>query len=248
MSKYGLEETLAKATQDAAYHPAFYKSLLQSDIYVLAESNKNILKQKDPSENPANMSVVVWLKPDGSQVIPIFTSKQELLKAVKKQASFIRINAKVFFESTSGSCYVLNPASQYGKELLAAEIKALLDGSLFQTLGSHLIERNTNLMIGQPAEYPEKMAKSLKLYFKGCQEVQAAYLAQIYDGTDSTWPHLIIAIRAAKEMPTILQEAALVVKPYITKGSYIDFFRLDDAKDIGKYFLDIQPFYTKGKS
>jgi len=39
--------------------------------------------------------------------------------------------ARDFLELTRGADVLLNPGSDYGKELLASEIESLLDGSIF---------------------------------------------------------------------------------------------------------------------
>ena len=68
---------------------------------------------------------------DGDAV-PIFTSEQTLEAASGEPHAFVTIQGRALFEMLPQQRFIINPANDYGKELLPDEVAALLDGSIFE--------------------------------------------------------------------------------------------------------------------
>lgn len=125
-----LANLLKKAFLDPNCRLEFYKVLLESEVYLLLDMQANTQKGK--------MDVVTWQQKDGSQIIPLFTSKDEMKKTREDLGKYSHGNARELFETNSNSDYVINPGSEYSKELIASEISSLLSGAMFRHEGIEL--------------------------------------------------------------------------------------------------------------
>ena len=109
------------------------------------------------------------------------------------------------------------------------------------------IERRSEkkTIIGKPAEYPTELITALKKYFETQQNVTAAYLAQIYDGSEKTPPHPIIGIETAGEFPSIQKGAGEIAVEAFEDGNIVDILPIGpDA--VSEYMkTQTQPFYKK---
>src|SRR5437879_2012036 len=124
-SQNPLEIALARAANEPASRPEFYKILLESEIYVLGHTE---VPGDGRRAIPAGtkLSIVDWKKTDGTPVTPFFTSIEALQRGLKEEARFVAMPARSFFEITRGATLVLDPASSHGKEFFPSEIDALL--------------------------------------------------------------------------------------------------------------------------
>ena len=62
-----------------------------------------------------------------------------------------------------GAHVMLNPNLDYGKYFTAAEIERMLDGSIF-ALQHHVFEKETQVLIGQPEQYPSELVSAYYEY------------------------------------------------------------------------------------
>src|SRR3990167_6922088 len=151
-----LGKVLRNAALDPGFRPIFYKTLLESEVYVLTSASINLPHGKTILKIDKEVPILSWKNSSGDLIIPIFSSEKEMRKAIKKNETFIRIKAKVLFSSNFSAQYVLNPLSDYGKELTAQEVQFLLDGSLLHSSQKVKLENDTKILLSQPSEYPHK--------------------------------------------------------------------------------------------
>lgn len=240
-----LEESLIRAARDPAHRPQFYRDLLGSDIYAITDEPASTDSQESDAHEDRQITLQHWMGGDTSW-LPIFSSLKRLQEAVQTQAGYIQINAKDFFKITSGENVVLNPNLDYGKEFTPEEIADLLDGSLFDLAVPYTIDANTEVLISQPAIFPEALSGALSRLFAANPHIQAAYLAQIHTPQDER-PHLVIGIDvdAEGDWNKILGESTIVALSYIAEDDYADFIPIKDS-DLGRLVIQhTHPFYTK---
>src|SRR3569833_257172 len=112
--------------------------------------------------------------------IPVFTSTERIFDkgVIKHQVFFLACAGEDLFNFTKGTTLILNPYSDYGKELLPGEITKILNGSILESNKKELkIKKSTNVLIGQPAKYPTEIVKSLSNFFSNRKDVLKAYVA-----------------------------------------------------------------------
>lgn len=121
------ETLMEKAAAEPAYRPEFYQRILQENLMVIPmnmepRSGERVLETGD--------TVSLYVFPNGS--IPVFTSTERIYEKgiVNHQVQFLQITGEGLFNLAKGATFILNPYSDYGKELVPAEIEGILKGML----------------------------------------------------------------------------------------------------------------------
>jgi hypothetical protein len=162
-SENALESVLRKSVTEPAYRPEFYRLLLSEELVVLTKPNSleegSYTLQKDTTVDISTLD-------DGR--IPVFTSTDRIFDngVIKEKVPFLAMKGADLFGLAKGAKYILNPYSDYGKELLAEEVANMLDGTVLNAKHKQItIERETQVLLGQPAIYPQKVVDSLRTLF-----------------------------------------------------------------------------------
>lgn len=241
-----LERLLRKAANNPSYRPDFYKLLLESNIFIVGQSD-SAAKGKRLAKIGEKASILNWKREDGSPLIPFFCSLNALNKAFPKGANYISLPARAFFEMTKGANLILNPKSDNGKEFFPDEIEALLKSGVNKLPERRITQKRTEVILGQPANYPTDMANSLKTLFGKRENVKAVYLALMHDPTLDEKPHLIIGIDADGDVEQIIKEAGIIASDLSPEGEPVDLTPIKDVgSGINQYFInEVKPFYKR---
>lgn len=120
-----LDALVQKAATEPAYRAEFYKRLLSDELVVLTKKSglpdgNQILKQD------TQVNIVSYI--DGK--IPVFTSTEKIFDKglVKEKVEYIQMKGENLFGLAKGATFILNPYSDYGKELLPDEVERMLSG------------------------------------------------------------------------------------------------------------------------
>jgi hypothetical protein len=241
-----LELALMLAASEPAHRPEFFRLLLDSTIFILGSSGQ---MDEGPVTLKANTQVQIqnWVKPDGSSVIPFFSSLRALQLAIKNDEPYIALAARTFFEITRGAELILNPRSEYGKEFTPTEVEAILSEGVSQLPEQRVVEKDTHVLLGQPANYPTEMVASLSTLLAKHSNVKAAYLALMHDVSRDETPHLIIGIEAEGDFENVIREAGTVAGDTAPKGEPVDLIRVIRGESgLGQYFIEeVKPFYER---
>ena len=148
------------AAAEPGHRPEFFRLLLESTVFVLGSAG---LVDEGPVTLREDMEVQIshWARPDGSPVIPFFSSLRTLQMSVAGDERYIALPARAFFAMTRGADLVLNPMSDEGKEFTAAEIEALLTAGVNQLPEQRVVQRDIQILVGEPLNYPTEMVASL---------------------------------------------------------------------------------------
>jgi len=239
-----LEKTLMAAATDSSARKEFYVKLLWNDLIVLTNEHNNSKEGISILEEDTSVQFITL---ENGQ-IPIFTSTNRIFDKgiVKQEVPFMALKGKDLFGIAKGATFILNPYSDYGKELMPREIENLLNGSIFDESNKIKIEGDTEVQIGQPSKYPTEFINALKDLFKENKTVNAAYIAVIRMKESEELPHLMIAIDNNDDKMTITNVAGPLAEKYL-KNEIVDFKQIDKKGDgISDYFLnETKPFYKR---
>lgn len=239
-----LEELVEKAATEPAYRAEFYKRLLSDELVVLTE-NSGLLEGRQNLETDTNVSIVSY--DDGK--IPVFTSPEKIFEkgVIKEQVEYMQMTGQNLFSLAKGATFLLNPYSDYGKELLSDEVERMLSGTILTDTAKRItIQQKTNFEIGQPTIYPTDIVNSLKVLFANKPNVRAAYLGWIFSSDNGEPPHYIFGLDADGDLQTINQEAGFTVKQFLSKDEFVDFIKVDNNPGVSSYFLKtVEPFYKR---
>jgi hypothetical protein len=239
-----LEKSLVNAATHPSARPQFFRDLLDADIYIVnrGENNPN---SPDHGYRPGSKLRIQQLKKGDQLWLPIFSSLPRLQQFTNSDTNYIYMRARDFFEMTRGANIILNPNLAFGKEFLPQEIDHLLDGSIFSPGQTYTAPKDTQILIGQPASYPNELVKALSDYFASDPIVNRAYLAQIHYPDTEEKPHLLIGIDVQGDWERVFGDAGMIASNILDKGESIDFIRLDDS-GISQYLVNkTRPFYQK---
>lgn len=176
-----LEQALIRAATEPAERPAFYRLLMESEVFVLGHVQGDAGSGRRTVNAGEQVQLVNWQKQDGTRVLPFFASLPALQRAITEQQPYLAMPARSLFELTRGATLVLNPASGHAKEFVPHEVEALLATGLNQVPQTRVVEKETRVLLGQPAEYPAEMVSALTTLLARHPAVKAAYLCLMHD-------------------------------------------------------------------
>lgn len=243
-----LERILTLAANEPAHRPEFFKMLLVSTVYVLGDAGSGIGQIN--LEAGSTVKIQHWEKQDGTPVIPFFSSLEVLQKSIDAEQSYFTLPARSLFEMTLGKNLMLNPKSPYGKEFLQEEIQHLLAVGVGREPTSRVVQRETKVLLGQPANYPSTMVASLSKLLAKHSNVKRAFVLLMHDPSIDEKPHLVVGIEADGDVQRVMREAGNVAADTAPSGEPIDLVRVTrNEEGLSQYFLSqCKPFYEKKRS
>jgi len=131
--KNDLEALMQAAVKDPRRIPAFYKTLLETEIYILTPDAPMKPGQRRSVKFRENLNIAT-VDFQGLRWHPAFTSKDRISDYVKEPEVCLGAVAKNIFEMLPNSNFWLNPLSECQKPLPASEVALLLNGKIFDVL------------------------------------------------------------------------------------------------------------------
>lgn len=236
-----LETLLEKAATEPAYRPAFFRSLLESTVWVpgTAADDKSVVED-------SALDIQHWEKDDGESVIPFFTSLEALQQAVDTEQAFVVLPARTLFEMTLGETLFLNAKLPTGKELTPREINHLVGKEGSPLSEQEVLEGGTALLLSEVTEPPAQMIDSLTTLFRTFNNVKCAYLCSIKEKNDDQ-SNLLIGIEADGDIEEIIQAAGSVAMDTLPGDDPVDICQVvKGEKGISHFMIDhITPFYER---
>lgn len=240
ISENELERALVKATKNSAAAPDFYRLLLESDLLVMGTvEGQEAATEKFTLAPGGRVNVVTGLKKGGGTFLPVFSSLLRMQDYVKQESKYLRVNGRALLELTRGAPVILNPSSEYGKELSPEEVAQLLDPQ---------VTRNPPRVIISEVDYPMPLVEALIGVFTARPDVEAAWMIQVkFAGQDELHP--LVGVETAGDWSSLMlaveAEAARSVP-----GLVFDLQRIDRARpnNLTDTLLQAPPFYQHRKN
>jgi hypothetical protein len=242
-----LEELLRIAADEPAHRPEFCSVLLQSTIFVLGDTGERPTEHSEANlAAGSNIRIQNWERPDGSPVIPFFSSLEVLSKSLDSENSYIELPVRSLFEMTMGATLFLNPKSDHGKEFFPQEVEQLLNNGISQIPSQRVVEKETKVLLGQPSNYPTKMVDSLTQLLVKHKEVEKAYIALMHDRSVDEKPHLIVGLEGRGDLERAMREAGNVAGDTAPEGEAVDLL-IVKPEEVGvcQYLISTSPFYER---
>lgn len=240
-TKNELETLLEQAATEPAHRPAFFRTLLESTVWVPGTAAEGEQVVEDSA-----LDLLHWEKDDGTSVIPFFTSLEALQKAVEDEQAFVVIPVRTLFEMTLGQTLFLNAKLPTGKEFTPREISHLIgeEGNPLST--QEVLEGGETLLLSEVAEPPAQMIDSLTTLFKTLKPVRRAFLCTIKERADEK-PVLLIGIEADGDFDEIVQAAGSVATDTLPGDEPIDICQVKNGEKGISHFITehITPFYER---
>ena len=239
-----LEECLVAATSDPAARPEFYRQLVAADILIIDEGAAPETHGQRTLETGHELKIRS-IEVNGESYLPIFSSLARLQAVIQSEVTYLAMNALELMKVTRGARLLLNPGSDYGKEFLPEEIESIVDGSIWRPDASYTTEQDTQVLLGQPARYPEELVQVLKRVFEGNANVNGAWLAHFFNPASGEPAHTLVAIDADGDWEQVVSEAGIATNGVTVPDPPVDFIRLRGSS-LESYFSSVEPFYERG--
>lgn len=245
------EIKLETALKLAADHPAerteFYRVLLDSSLYVLGSSGGATGDGEVELKAGENISIQHWEKPDGTPVIPVFSSLATLQRAISQESKYMKLPSRAFFEMTRGEGVFLNPGSDYGKDFVPEEIEAMLAEGTGRLPQTRVVEEETQVLVGVPAVVPDRLLKELSAWFAKCPGVSRAFLVLMHDSSVDDKPHYLVGVEMSGDVQEVMRGAGLVAADTSPDGQAVDLMRLgQNDKGLDSHIRSqFTPFYVR---
>lgn len=245
-----LERLLKLAVSEAAHRPAFFRELLESTVYILGDGEQVQQEGEIVLNADTPVNIQHWEKQDGSSVVPFFSSLRLLQQAVEDEQPFIAMPARVLFEITQGAELFLNPKAEYGKEFYPEEVAMLLANGGVSKPVEHYIDKDSQILLGQPEVYPAAMVDALTTLFSQRKPVRRAFLALMHDRALDEKPNLLVGVEVdgdAAEIDALIQEAGSVASEALADDEPVDFCLVSEKeRGVSHYLIaHTQPFYQR---
>ena len=206
-----------------------------------ADNGECVVKEKSIMQFP------LITNSDDKSFYPFFTDWNEFRRFDKEQkfsgniATFEDI--KYFIDKADGIS--INP---YGANITLTKdmlnvIESAAEGSLQNTvIKEQVAEKDSKVMLGEPAEYPQKMIDEICKYLKTNKNVNAAYLRLMVKDNEQSY---LIVVDFSGDKNEVFSGIANAGVPY-SNGKYLDFVPISSS--FGKEAVEnVIPFYKKKK-
>jgi hypothetical protein len=243
-----LEHALRLAATDPSARPDFYRQLLEAEVIVIGESQARPEGAWQAQEGES-IALQHWSKPDGTAVLPFFSSLAALQRALEHEVTYYQLPARALLEMTQGATLVLDPRSDYGKEFSPGEIVALLAGGLTRAAEPRVFEQDTQVLLAQPAERPEALIGGVRAFLDKRPAARRAWLALMHIPSQDPEPHLVIGIEADGDAGTLLAEIGNVAADLSDAGP-VDLVQVRAGEEgLSRYFLEqVEPFFQRNRA
>jgi hypothetical protein len=246
-----LEELLVRAATDPAARPDFYRELLRSTLYAVTPETP-ATSTTTVAAAGTTLSLVNW-KGSSGPFVPVFSSQERLEEVAHKmgrRVGFVALPGKTLFEMLMQHPEeaILNPGLSYGKQFTPDEIRRVADGTLLRAQ-VHTIKEDTQVLLGQPADYPQRLVDALVRLFKERPSVEAAYLAQVHFAGEPA-PHPLVGLLSS-DYGKDGSDAGLVATE-VGDASTVTFVDMATAKrddPLSRYLREkTKPFFVRAKT
>lgn len=239
------ERSLERAATDPSHRPQFYRDLTGAELFIVQPappaggSGRRVLEAGETIQ----VGRIEW---NGMSYIPVFSSLKRLEAGLTEPAGFLAMNAIEFMKITKGANLLLNPGAACGKELPADEIASILDGSIWEPSERWQAEEEEQVMIGQPARYPEELVSALDRFFRTQKSVQRAFIAMFFNPKRDEKPHTLIAIEVSGEWEAVVAGAGMIAREVVVPDPPVDFMQITGRGGIEEHFTKGgRPFYRR---
>ena len=240
VSENRLEEALVRAVKNPAAAPDFYRLLLESDILVLGTVEGQEDATSQFSLEPGGQLALVTGERNGERFLPVFSSLPRMQAYLKEESRYLSVNGRALLDLTRGAPVILNPGSEYGRELSPEQIAQLLDSGGWpggQQVAMSEVER------------PSALVNALTAVFEKDAGVQTAWMISITPDGPGGESQPLVGIETTGDMAALVAEIERAAQDKVP-GLVFDIQRVDRARPqhMANALLSTQPFFQRAPS
>ncbi len=243
--KYQVElgELMRLSADQPALRSIFYERLWAEKL-ILIPLNQDIPVGTLDSNKHSQLEILKLS--DGRT--PVFTSEQRIYEGnhINSNVIYIEIKGKDLFPKNTDIQYVLNPFSQFGKNITHEEIEKIEKGEhLYDLSRSSEISPENEIEIIIPEKYPAKLMDDLIILFREMPDVDRAYIVLLKHKNSHRSPNYTIALRTDDKFDEISTEIGIIAEKHLAKDQIIEVMNLTTESHFWNFFRHRKPFYRR---
>lgn len=236
ISQNRLEEALVRAVKDPATAPDFWRLLLDCDLLVLGTAQGSENADGSFAVEPGGQFQLVTAERNGQRFLPVFSSLPRMQEWVRQESRYLTMNGRALLDLTRGAPVILNPASEYRRELSPDQVAQLLDGGP---------KRPPRQMIGE-ADIPQPLVDMLLAVFARHPEVSAAWMIQATFADRALMPHPVVGIETTGNMKTLAEEIGQAAARHLPELVFdLQQVVRTNPQGLAEAMLQTPPFYQR---
>jgi hypothetical protein len=175
-----IERLLVRAASDPFARAAFTRALMDTQIFLVLVPDGPVEQQPDGSVKiPEGTKLALPSATRGEvKLLPFFTSPLRAHNWFKGEYTVVPDKTRDLFIRYSNTPFVLNPASDYGKEFTPEEVTRLLSGHFDDGPATEVIQKAEGVLLSRPADVPTKLIAALGRELGAINSVRGAWLMQ----------------------------------------------------------------------
>jgi hypothetical protein len=186
-----IERLLVRAASDPFARAAFTRALMDAQIFLVLVPDGPVEQQADGSVKvPEGTKLTLPSASRGEvKLLPFFSSPSRARTWFKGEYVVTPDRTRELFARYVDALFVLNPASDYGKEFTSDEVKRLLAGHFDDGPQAEVIQKAEQVLLSHPAAVPKKLIAALDRELGALKSVRGAWLMQATRGnqTEPSW-------------------------------------------------------------
>lgn len=237
-----LELDLVRAAEEPEARAPFLKTLLDAELAFALARNGGEYQAPE-------------LESDGTFFVPIFTSEERVKEVFgREKMTIVRQTFRQIVEQIADANFVLNPGSDYGREIMQADVAAMLAGD-FETAAASLDDDQDGpeaaplpTAVGRPSPAPTHLTGPLAKLFATIPEVRAAHFAQAVFPDPSGVKRLVLGVATDGDLDEALDRVSDVLDEVARPSDVIDFVPVPGSPLDFYFERDTSPFYKRAST
>jgi hypothetical protein len=182
-----IERLLVRAASEPFTRADFTRALMDAQIFLVLVPDGPLDRQADGGVNvPEGTKLSLPAATQGDvKLFPFFTSATRARAWFKEEHVVAPDKTRDLFGRYSGVPFVLNPASDYGKEFTPEEVARLLSGQFDNGPETEVVQKPEGVMLSRPADVPTKLIAALGRELGALKSVRGAWLMQAMRASES---------------------------------------------------------------
>jgi hypothetical protein len=175
-----IERLLVRAASDPFARAAFTRALMDAQIFLVMVPDGPVEQQPDGSVKvPEGTKLALPSASRGAvKLLPFFSSPTRAGTWFKGEYIVVPDKTRDLFIRYSSAPFVLNPASDYGKEFTSDEVKRLLSGHFDDGPATEVIQKQEQVLLSHPDKVPTRLIAALGRELGALKSVRGAWLMQ----------------------------------------------------------------------
>lgn len=244
-----LERALVQAAEDPAARVPFLKMLLDGELS-LALINSG-------GASGAGYEVPEVTHEDAS-FVPVFSADSRVGSMFgREKMMIVRQSFRQIIDQMDGANFVLNPGSDYGREVYAEDVAAMLKGDFEAAAETDDFEPRQGdeggedddlpKAVGRATPAPIHLTKPLAKLFATLPQVRTAHIAQaIFESPDGIKRLVMgVATEPGADVDDVFDRIGEVLDEVARPSDVIDFVPVPGSPLDGYFERDAAPFYRK---